>query len=124
MRLLIHAYQVRGYHVAQLDPLDVLGPDLGNPRPPELELSCRVFGRPLTERNLEKEIILGPRILPHFATEDRKTMKCGEMTKSAREPTVSIASRFTLCSHMSYPGGAVGIQHIHIPDKEHSPRCL
>ena len=51
--------------------------DLSSHVPPELELSH--FG--FTERDLDKQITLGPGILPHFATEDRKTMSLGEIIK-------------------------------------------
>ena len=66
----MRAYQVRGHHVAELDPLGILDPDLSSSHPPELELSHYGFN----ERDLGKEITLGPGILPHFATDDRKTM--------------------------------------------------
>ncbi|PSS06572.1 hypothetical protein PHLCEN_2v3630 [Hermanssonia centrifuga] len=75
-----------------------MDPDLSDHAPPELELSH--FG--FTERDLEKQISLGPGILPHFATEDRKSMSLGEIIK--------------LCKRIYC--GAVGIQYVHIPDKE------
>lgn len=77
VQLLVRAYQVRGHHVADLDPLGILDPDLSDAAPPELELSRYGF----TERDLDKQITLGPGILPHFATEDRKTMALGEIIK-------------------------------------------
>ncbi|KAG7088597.1 2-oxoglutarate dehydrogenase E1 component [Marasmius oreades] len=98
VQLLVRAYQVRGHHVAELDPLGILDTDLADYRPPELELSRYGF----TERDLDKDITLGPGILPHFATEDRKTMKLGEIIK--------------LCKRIYC--GAVGIQYVHIPDKD------
>ncbi|KAH0586487.1 hypothetical protein H2248_007719 [Termitomyces sp. 'cryptogamus'] len=97
-QLLVRAYQVRGHHVADLDPLSIMDPDLDDIRPPELEVSH--FG--FTERDLDKDITLGPGILPHFATEDRKTMKLREI--------------IALCKRIYC--GAVGIQYVHIPDKE------
>jgi len=66
---------VRGHHVAELDPLGILDADLADTKPPELELSRYGF----TERDLDKDISLGPGILPHFATEDRKSMKLREI---------------------------------------------
>lgn len=51
--------------------------DLSETHPPELELSRYGF----SERDLDKQIALGPGILPHFATEDRKTMSLGEIIK-------------------------------------------
>ncbi|VDC00190.1 unnamed protein product [Peniophora sp. CBMAI 1063] len=98
VQLLVRAYQVRGHHVAELDPLGIMDPDLSSSHPPELELSHYGF----SERDLSKEITLGPGILPHFATDDRKTMKLGEIIKTLQR---------MYCGH-------VGIQYIHIPDKE------
>ena len=77
VQLLVRAYQVRGHHVAELDPLGIMDADLSASQPPELELSRYGF----TERDLDKQIALGPGILPHFATEDRKTMALGEIIK-------------------------------------------
>jgi 2-oxoglutarate dehydrogenase complex dehydrogenase (E1) component-like enzyme len=71
---------VRGHHVAELDPLGILDTDLQDVQPPELELSHYGF----TERDLDKQITLGPGILPHFATEDRKTMSLGEIIKTLK----------------------------------------
>ena len=75
MQLLVRAYQVRGHYVAELDPLGILEADLANVHPPELELSRYGFN----DRDLDKEITLGPGILPNFATEDRRTMKLREI---------------------------------------------
>ncbi|KAF8651007.1 hypothetical protein AX16_004965 [Volvariella volvacea WC 439] len=98
VQLLVRAYQVRGHHLAELDPLGILDTDLADVRPPELELSRYGF----TELDLDKDITLGPGILPHFATEDNKTMKLRDIIKTLKR---------IYC-------GAVGIQYIHIPDKE------
>ncbi|OJA14748.1 hypothetical protein AZE42_03179, partial [Rhizopogon vesiculosus] len=98
VQLLVRAYQVRGHHVAELDPLGILDADLADVHPPELELSRYGF----TERDLDKQIALGPGILPHFATEDRKSMTLREI--------IALLKRI-YC-------GAVGIQYVHIPDKE------
>ena len=68
---------MRGHHVADLDPLGILDADLADVKPPELELSTYGF----TEADLDKQIALGPGILPHFATEDRKTMSLREIIK-------------------------------------------
>jgi 2-oxoglutarate dehydrogenase E1 component len=60
-----------------LDPLGLLDADLDDVQPPELELSHYGF----TERDLDKQITLGPGILPHFASEDRKSMSLQEIIK-------------------------------------------
>lgn len=80
VQLLVRAYQVRGHHVAELDPLGILDTDLADVRPPELELSRYGF----TERDLDKDITLGPGILPHFATEENKTMKLRDIIKTLK----------------------------------------
>ncbi|KAI9568385.1 thiamine diphosphate-binding protein [Boletus coccyginus] len=98
VQLLVRAYQVRGHHVAELDPLGILDADLADLHPLELELSRYGF----TERDLDKQIALGPGILPHFATEDRKSMSLRDIIKTLKR---------IYC-------GAVGIQYVHIPDKE------
>lgn len=77
---MVRAYQVRGHHVAELDPLGILDADLADVHPPELELSRYGF----TERDLDKQIALGPGILPHFATEDRKSMLLRDIIKTLR----------------------------------------
>ena len=64
VQLLVRAYQVRGHHVADLDPLGIMDPDLSDSVPPELELSHYGF----TERDLDKQIALGPGILHPFST--------------------------------------------------------
>ncbi len=114
MQLLVRAYQVRGHHVAELDPLGILDADLQDFHPPELELSHYGF----TERDLDKQITLGPGILPHFAREDRKTMSLGEIIKTLKRIYCEFPSSVLSPLYNRVPGGAVGIQYVHIPDKE------
>ncbi len=114
MQLLVRAYQVRGHHVAELDPLGILDADLQDFHPPELELSHYGF----TERDLDKQITLGPGILPHFATEDRKTMSLGEIIKTLKRIYCECTSSRLRLLYNRVSGGAVGIQYVHIPDKE------
>jgi 2-oxoglutarate dehydrogenase E1 component len=114
VQLLVRAYQVRGHHVAELDPLGILDADLQDFHPPELELSHYGF----TERDLDKQITLGPGILPHFATEDRKTMSLGEIIKTLKRIYCRSSFLRLRCLSERKLGGAVGIQYVHIPDKD------
>jgi 2-oxoglutarate dehydrogenase E1 component len=77
----VRAYQLHGHHVAALDPLGVLDPDLADIRPPELDLSTYGY----TERDLDKEITLGPGILSQFVTEHRKTMRLEDIIKLCQQ---------------------------------------
>ncbi len=105
---------MRGHHVAELDPLGILDADLQDVHPPELELSHYGF----TERDLDKQITLGPGILPHFATEDRKTMSLGEIIKTLKRIYCKFPLLEFVTTYDQASGGAVGIQYVHIPDKE------
>ncbi|CAG7853537.1 2-oxoglutarate dehydrogenase, mitochondrial; AltName: Full=2-oxoglutarate dehydrogenase complex component E1; Short=OGDC-E1; AltName: Full=Alpha-ketoglutarate dehydrogenase; Flags: Precursor [Serendipita indica DSM 11827] len=98
VQLLVRAYQVRGHHVANLDPLGILDPDLSPARPIELELSHYGF----TEADLKKEFSLGPGILPHFAKNGVSSMTLEDIIKTCKR---------VYCR-------AIGYQYIHIPDKE------
>lgn len=66
--------------------------------PKELTLEYYQF----TEKDLDKEITLGPGILPRFATEGKKSMTLREIIKTCEE---------LYCS--SY-----GVEYVHIPSKE------
>ena len=105
---------MRGHHVAELDPLGILDADLQDVHPPELELSHYGFN----ERDLDKQITLGPGILPHFATEDRKTMSLGEIIKTLKRIYCKFLLLVLITTCDRALGGAVGIQYVHIPDKE------
>ena len=62
MQLLVRAYQVRGHHIANLDPLRILSADLDSKVPPELKLDYYGW----TEADLNKEFKLSTAILPRF----------------------------------------------------------
>ncbi|KAG8860883.1 2-oxoglutarate dehydrogenase E1 component [Tulasnella sp. 330] len=98
VQLLVRAYQVRGHHIANLDPLGLFPADLDNRIPAELELSHYNF----TERDLDKTFSLGPGILPNFAKDGRKEMSLREIIATCRE---------LYC-------GTMGIEYIHIPNKD------
>ncbi|CCE63618.1 hypothetical protein TPHA_0F01330 [Tetrapisispora phaffii CBS 4417] len=99
VQLLCRAYQVRGHLKAHIDPLKIsFGDDKSKPIPKELTIQYYGF----TENDLNKEINLGPGILPRFAKDGKTKMTLKEI----------IDHMETLyCS--SY-----GIQYTHIPSKE------
>lgn len=97
VQLLVRAYQVRGHQKAQIDPLGItFGSHAKVPK--ELTLEYYQF----TEKDLDKEITLGPGILPRFATGGKKSMTLREIIKTCEE---------LYCS--SY-----GVEYVHIPSKE------
>lgn len=64
IQLLVRAYQARGHHIAKLDPLGILNPDLNPNTPSELKLSYYGF----TESDLGKTFTLGPEALPDLGS--------------------------------------------------------
>lgn len=98
VQLLCRAYQVRGHLKAHIDPLGIsFGDDKSKPTSPELTMDYYGF----SEKDLDREINLGPGILPRFSKEGRKTM-------SLR----SIIDHLEKLYCQSY-----GIQYTHIPSK-------
>ena len=98
VQLLCRAYQVRGHQKAHIDPLQIsFGDDKSRPLPKELTLEHYGF----TERDLDREITLGPGILPRFAREGKKVMTLREIIAALEK---------LYCS--SY-----GIEYIHIPSR-------
>lgn len=99
VQLLCRAYQVRGHLKAHIDPLQIsFGDDKTKPIPKELTLDYYGF----TERDLDKEINLGPGILPRYAKDGRTKMTLREIVSTMEK---------LYCS--SY-----GVQYTHIPSKE------
>ncbi|AGO14168.1 AaceriAER374Cp [[Ashbya] aceris (nom. inval.)] len=99
VQLLCRAYQVRGHQKAHIDPLGIaFGDDKSRSVPRELTLEHYNF----SEKDLEREITLGPGILPRFARDGRRTMKLGEIVAALEK---------LYCS--SY-----GVEYIHIPSRE------
>jgi 2-oxoglutarate dehydrogenase E1 component len=68
VQLLVRAYQVRGHHIAKLDPLEILNADLDSSFPKELDPKHYGF----TEKDLDREFSLGPGILPAFVETGKK----------------------------------------------------
>lgn len=97
-QLLVRAYEVRGHLKAKLDPLHVSFGDAKKPAPKELTLEY--YG--LTDADLEKEISLGPGILPKFKESGINSLKLKEVIQYCEN---------IYCS-------TYGIEYIHIPSRE------
>lgn len=99
VQLLCRAYQVRGHLKAHIDPLGIsFGSNKNASIPKELTLDYYGF----TERDLDREINLGPGILPRFARDGTKKMTLRAIIDHMEK---------LYCT--SY-----GIEYTHIPSKE------
>lgn len=79
---MIRAYQVRGHHIANLDPLHISGADLDGRVPPELTLDYYGW----TEADLKKEFSLGDGILPRFKGQVKDdTMTLGQIIDELKQ---------------------------------------
>ncbi|PLW37328.1 hypothetical protein PCASD_09642 [Puccinia coronata f. sp. avenae] len=99
IQLLVRAYQVRGHHIASLDPLNLSEADLDTHTPPEMDLKHYGFDE---NTDYEKEFSLGPGILPLFLTKDREKMKLREIIDACKR---------IYCGH-------IGLQYVHLPDRK------
>lgn len=97
VQLLVRAYQVRGHQKAKIDPL---GLSYGEHGVIPKELTLEHYG--FTDADLQKQITLGPGILPRFAEDGKKTMSLKEIIENCER----------LYCH-SY-----GVEYIHIPSKD------
>lgn len=97
VQLLVRAYQVRGHQKAKIDPLGISYGDKSD-IPKELKLEHYGF----TEADLNKQITLGPGILPRFAESGKKTLSLREIIDSCER---------LYCN-------TYGVEYIHIPSKE------
>ncbi|CAH1762723.1 15254_t:CDS:2 [Entrophospora sp. SA101] len=95
VQLLVRAYQVRGHHIAKLDPLGILNPDLSDSIPKELDPKHYGF----SDADLDRGFFLGAGILPGFSETGKKTLR--EIIDICKE---------IYCGH-------IGIEYIHIPDR-------
>ncbi|OLN92224.1 2-oxoglutarate dehydrogenase, mitochondrial [Colletotrichum chlorophyti] len=100
VQLLVRAYQARGHHKANIDPLGIRNESkgFGNIKPKELSLEHYQF----TEKDLDAEYELGPGILPRFKKEGRDKMTLREIIAACEK---------IYC-------GSYGVEFIHIPDRE------
>ncbi|EME84401.1 uncharacterized protein MYCFIDRAFT_152624 [Pseudocercospora fijiensis CIRAD86] len=96
VQLLVRAYQARGHHKANIDPLGIRDNSKNIPR--ELDLKTYNF----TDADMETEFTLGPGILPRFKTDKRHKMTLREIIDT--------------CERLYC--GPYGIEYIHIPDRE------
>lgn len=79
---MIRAYQVRGHHIANLDPLHISGADLDGRVPPELKLDYYGW----TEADMTKEFRLGDGILPRFKGQVKNdTMTLGQIIDELKQ---------------------------------------
>lgn len=98
-QLLVRAYQVRGHLKAHIDPLGIsFGDDKSSSLPKELTLEHYNF----TEADLDKEVHLGPGILPRFAKDGKDTLTLREVINTCEK---------LYCS-------SIGFEYIHIPSRE------
>jgi 2-oxoglutarate dehydrogenase E1 component len=97
VQLLVRAYQVRGHQKAQIDPLGI---SYGESQTIPKELTLEYYG--FTKSDLNKQITLGPGILPRFANSGKKSMTLQEIVDTCEN---------IYCK--SY-----GVEYIHIPSKE------
>ncbi|KAG2188029.1 hypothetical protein INT44_000780 [Umbelopsis vinacea] len=95
IQLLVRAYQARGHHIAKLDPLGILDPDLDPEAPKELKLSYYGF----KDNDLEKTFTLGPGALPGIG-QSKLTLQ-------------------QVVDHLKHIYcGSIGSEYIHIPNKD------
>ncbi|KAF7938517.1 uncharacterized protein EAE98_000855 [Botrytis deweyae] len=100
VQLLCRAYQARGHHKADIDPLGIRreAEEFGYSKPKELQLEHYQF----SEKDLDTEYSLGPGILPHFKKAGREKMTLREIIAACER---------IYC-------GSYGVEYIHIPDRE------
>nr|XP_018263955.1 oxoglutarate dehydrogenase (succinyl-transferring), E1 component [Kwoniella dejecticola CBS 10117]OBR86113.1 oxoglutarate dehydrogenase (succinyl-transferring), E1 component [Kwoniella dejecticola CBS 10117] len=100
VQLLIRAYQVRGHHIANLDPLHISDADLDSRVPPELKLDYYGW----TEADMKKEFNLSDGILPRFkGSVDNDKLTLGQIIEELKR-------MYCTCTH-------VGVQYVHIVDR-------
>lgn len=97
LQLLVRAYQVRGHRIAHLDPLRII--QASDETTPD-ELKIEHYG--WSEKDLSREMRLGPGLLPNFVNQGVTKMTIGEIIDACKR---------MYCGH-------IGVQYVHIPDRE------
>lgn len=93
---LVRAYREFGHRKAQTNPLDLPNKRLGFPE----ELTPGLYG--FTEADMNREVHLGPELLPHFITGETQT-------KTVRE--IIEACERVYC-------GTIGVEYLHVGTRE------
>lgn len=80
VQLLVRAFQVRGHHISNLDPLGMNHADLSTEEPPELTIENYGW----SEKDLDKTFDLGPGILPRFKVPGTEKMSLRKIIETCR----------------------------------------
>ncbi|PVU84748.1 hypothetical protein BB559_005143 [Furculomyces boomerangus] len=99
VQLLVRAYEVRGHHLAKLDPLEITNAEIKDFSAKELQLEYYGF----TESDMSKKFNLGPGILPYF-------VEAGVTELTLKQIHDNLTNIFC---------GTLGVEFTHIADREH-----
>ena len=95
MQLLVRAFQVRGHHIASLDPLGIAQADLDDAVPPELKLDYYGWD----ESHMSKEFDI-TNILPRFAgTVPNNMMSLGQIVDELKTMYCECAKSLDRAAH-------------------------
>lgn len=97
LQLLVRAYQVQGHSIAKLDPLKILDSERATHVPKELDPSFYGW----SESDLDKEMQLGPGLLPNFVKNGIEKLTIREVIEACQRIYV----------------GSIGFQYVHVPDR-------
>ncbi|KAJ1971381.1 2-oxoglutarate dehydrogenase E1 component [Dimargaris xerosporica] len=97
VQLLVRAYQVRGHHLAKLDPLGIVQP--AEDAKSSNELDYKFYG--FSEKDLDRTFNLGPGMLPGFE----------------QHGTPALPLRDIIHNLQTVYCGSLGIEYTHIPDR-------
>lgn len=119
VQLLVRAFQVRGHHIANLDPLGINQPDLDSTMPPELTIENYGW----SEKDLDKEFELGAGILPRFKEAGQQKMTLRKIIETCKKiycewDSIVTTYRALKLTQSYHTAGSIGIQYIHIPNRD------